>query len=91
MLIGCRPDVAAADAALAPLVTPDVLAAAVADVPDDWLGDATPARRTRTGCGPGSARRDAWLPPLVGAAAAGAGGRPPTRRRPAELAAVAPA
>jgi hypothetical protein len=32
-----RPDVAAAAAELAPLVTEDVLTAVAADVPDDWL------------------------------------------------------
>ena len=37
MLLGCRPDVAGADAALAPLVTADLVAAALADVPADWL------------------------------------------------------
>src|SRR4051794_25809058 len=78
VLIGCRPDVAAADAALAPLVTPDVLAAAVADVPADWLGGVDPAAyadrlRARVEA------RDAWVPPLVEAAAAGAGDRTPAR------------
>ncbi|WP_052848926.1 HipA family kinase [Streptomyces avicenniae] len=34
-----RPDVAAASAALGPRVTPELLAAAVADVPDAWLAD----------------------------------------------------
>ena len=33
------PDLAAADAALAPLVTPEAVAAAAALVPDEWLAD----------------------------------------------------
>jgi hypothetical protein len=78
VLIGCRPDVAAADTALAPLVTPDVLAAAVADVPADWLGEVAPAAYTDRLRARVEAR-DAWLPPLVEAAAAGAGDRTPTR------------
>ena len=37
VLIGAGPDVRAADAALAPRLTVDVLRAACADIPDDWL------------------------------------------------------
>jgi hypothetical protein len=36
-LLGSRPDLDAAEADLAPLVTPASFAAAVADVPDEWL------------------------------------------------------
>jgi hypothetical protein len=36
-LLGCAPDLDAADADLAPLVTPEVLAGAVAAVPEPWL------------------------------------------------------
>jgi len=36
-LLGCTPDLDGADVVLAPLVTPDLLAAAVADVPEPWL------------------------------------------------------
>jgi hypothetical protein len=36
-LIGCAPDVDAADATLAPSVDADMLAGAVAEVPDEWL------------------------------------------------------
>ncbi|MFJ5233739.1 HipA family kinase [Kitasatospora sp. NPDC088391] len=36
---GSAPDVAAADAALAPLVTPELLREVVALVPDEWLSD----------------------------------------------------
>ncbi|HEU5006909.1 MAG TPA: hypothetical protein VFT67_08055, partial [Jatrophihabitantaceae bacterium] len=36
-LLGCAPDLDAADAALAPRVTPAVLAAAAASVPEPWL------------------------------------------------------
>ncbi len=38
-LIGCSPDLAAADESLAPLVTRERLHAAVAEVPDEWLAD----------------------------------------------------
>jgi hypothetical protein len=38
-LIGCSPDLDAADAALAPLVTAESLQATVALVPDEWLAD----------------------------------------------------
>lgn len=37
VLLPARPDVLAADAELGPLVTADLVAAAVADVPDEWL------------------------------------------------------
>ncbi|GAA2097179.1 hypothetical protein GCM10009759_27100 [Kitasatospora saccharophila] len=36
---GCAPDLAAADAALAPLVTPELLGEVAALVPDAWLAD----------------------------------------------------
>ncbi len=36
-LLGCSPDLAAADAALGPLVTPELLRAAISQVPDEWL------------------------------------------------------
>ncbi len=39
VLLGCAPDLAAADAALAPLVTGELLAGVVAAVPDEWLAD----------------------------------------------------
>ncbi|HVD29856.1 MAG TPA: HipA family kinase, partial [Mycobacteriales bacterium] len=86
VLIGCAPDVAAADRELAPLVTPPVLAAATADVPERWLVDEPGFG------GPEEVRaayaaqmlsrldaRDAWLPALEAAAAAGEAAR--TERR----------
>ena len=81
VLAGCRPDVAAADAALAPLVTDEVLRAAVADVPDEWLTDpagprAAYADRLRARL----AARAEWLPALVAAAAVGDAERTPRRR-----------
>ena len=58
-LIECEPDVAAADAALAPLVTRARLADVLAQVPDEWLADDGTARAcvpgTSTSCWPGSA------------------------------------
>jgi hypothetical protein len=39
VLMPFKPDLAAADAALAPLVTPETVAAAVALVPEEWLTD----------------------------------------------------
>jgi hypothetical protein len=41
-LVDCEPDVRAADAALAPRVTADLLAGVLAQVPDDWLEDEGP-------------------------------------------------
>jgi hypothetical protein len=70
VLIGCEPDVAAADAALAPLVTADVVRAAVADVPAEWLEGAEPAAYADRLLARVEARPE-WLPALVAAAAAG--------------------
>ncbi len=39
VLLGSSPDIDAADAALAPLVTADLLREVVAAVPDEWLGE----------------------------------------------------
>ncbi|WP_448614019.1 HipA family kinase [Modestobacter sp. URMC 112] len=81
-LVECDPDVRAADAALAPLVTERLLTEVLALVPDDWLEGPTPeespaAVRVRY-VGQLLARlaaRDAWLPGVVAAAAAGGAGR----------------
>jgi hypothetical protein len=77
VLLGCRPDVAGADAALAPLVTADAVGAAPADVPADWLATGPEAYADRLLAR--VAARPAWVPPLVEAAAAGAGLRTPAR------------
>jgi hypothetical protein len=81
-LVDCTPDVRAADAALGGRVTRPLLEAVLAQVPDEWLDDDGP---------PGDVReryvawllarlaaRDAWLPGVVAAAAAGT----PRRRAP---------
>jgi hypothetical protein len=83
VLLPARPDVEAADAALAPRVTPELLTDVVALVPDGWLvpGPEAPAdlrsayaallhRRVEA--------RAAWLPGLL-AAAAEAAAHPPQR------------
>ena len=81
VLAGCRPDVAAADAALAPLVTDEVLRAAVADVPDEWLTDpAGPRAAYADQLRARLAARTEWLPALVAAAAVGDAERTPRRR-----------
>jgi hypothetical protein len=87
VLVGCRPDVAAADAALAPLVTEDLLAAVAADVPERWLVDEPgfpgPAEVRAAYAARLLSRLDArpaWLPELVAAAAAGESARTPERR-----------
>jgi hypothetical protein len=84
VLVGCRPDVAAADAALAPLVTDEVLGAAVADVPERWLrAEPGPPDVRAAYAGQLRARlaaRAAWVPELVAAAAAGEADRTPRRR-----------
>jgi hypothetical protein len=77
-LIECRPDVAAADAALAPLVTRQLLDDVLARVPDEWLADDDPAALRQRYVDQLLARlaaRDAWVPPLLAAAAAGGAGR----------------
>jgi hypothetical protein len=90
VLLGCTPDLDAADAALAPRVIPELLRAAVDAVPDQWLadepgfadaGDVRAAFVTQL-----LARRDArgaWLPGVRTAIAerAAAGGPPATRGR----------
>jgi hypothetical protein len=81
-LIECEPDVAAADTALAARVSPALLSDVLARVPDEWLEGAAEDE------GPHDVRsryvdqltarlaaRDAWLPALLAAAAAGSGGR----------------
>ena len=93
-LVECAPDLPAADAALAPLVTAELLADVLARVPDAWLEDPD-------GGDPGALRqryadqllgrlgaRDAWLPGVVDAAVAGGSGRrraPRGENRPAWL------
>jgi hypothetical protein len=92
-LIECAPDVPAADAGLAPAVTPALLAEVLAQVPDEWLADGDdPADVVRTRYVEQLlarlAARDGWLPGLVAAAAAGGAGRrraPRGENRPAWL------
>ena len=90
-LIECGPDVPAADASLAPQVTPERLGEVLAQVPDEWLDDDEPRPLRERYVGQLLARlaaRESWLPGLVAAAAAGAGGRrraPRGENRPAWL------
>jgi hypothetical protein len=77
-LIECEPDVAAAEAALSAAVTRDVLEGVLAQVPDEWLVDEPPAALRQRYVDQLLARlaaRESWLPGVVAAAAAGAGGR----------------
>jgi hypothetical protein len=91
-LIECEPDVAVADAVLAPQVTPELLAEVLAQVPDEWLADDEPPgavrRRYVDQLTARLAARDAWLPALAAAAGAGGSGRrraPRGENRPAWL------
>jgi hypothetical protein len=90
-LVECEPDVAAADPALAPRVTRALLRDVLAQVPDEWLDDAPPDELRDRYVEQLLARlgaRDAWLPGLVAAAAAGGAGRrrgPRGENRPAWL------
>lgn len=95
-LVECSPDVSAADAALAPRVTRELLAGVLDLVPDEWLADDdgrpgdVPAVRTRyvDQLLARLAAREAWLPGLEAAAAAGGAGRrrtPVGQNRPAWL------
>lgn len=76
VLLGADPDLDAADAALAPLVTAELLDRVVALVPDEWLADdpAGPPDELRSRyVGQLAARlaaRDAWLPGVRDAIAA---------------------
>nr|WP_222132102.1 HipA family kinase [Pseudonocardia sp. C8] len=73
VLLGARPDLDAADAALAPRVTGELVDGVLALVPDDWLDGPPDAARDvyRTALLGRVARRDAWLPGVVAAVAAG--------------------
>ncbi|GAB3191418.1 hypothetical protein GCM10027261_01230 [Geodermatophilus arenarius] len=94
-LVECSPDLRAADADLAPRVTRPLLERVLAQVPDDWLegpepGEPPAAVRERYASQllARLAARDAWLPGVVAAAAAGAGARrrsPRGENRPAWL------
>lgn len=87
VLLGCAPDLDAADAALAPLVTAQTLDAVTAAVPDEWLDDEPgfgSARELRDAyaatIAARCAERRAWLP---GVAETVAQGRPsPVTRAP---------
>jgi hypothetical protein len=88
VLIGSAPDVEAADAALAPRVTDDLVAAGCADVPDEWLADepgfAGPddvRRGYRDWFRARLAARPTWMPALRDSVAAGPAPRTPRRRR----------
>ena len=90
---GEPPRVAAADAALASLVTPELLKAVVAEVPDEWLtdepgfADADDVRNAYLArLLARLAARPAWVPPLQAGAAANQGSRPRQgQRRPGWL------
>ncbi|SFN48193.1 hypothetical protein SAMN05216207_101515 [Pseudonocardia ammonioxydans] len=87
VLLGAHPDLGAADAALAPLVTGELLDRVLALVPDEWLtgepgfdGPGAVRAAYREALLGRVARREAWLP---GVAEAVAAGRPrPVRREP---------
>jgi hypothetical protein len=92
-LLGSHPDVAAADAALAPLITEGLVRDALAQVPDEWLdgepGFPTPDDVRTAYAGHVRARlaaRPVWLPALHEAVAAGPNPVPARRNRPGWLA-----
>ena len=90
VLLGCEPDVDAADAGLAPLITAELASAAVGAVPDEWLagepGFADVAEVRAAYAAQLVARRDArdaWLPGVRAAVDARAvAGVPPATRGP---------
>jgi hypothetical protein len=92
-LVECAPDVPAADAELAPRVTAGLLGEVLAQVPDEWLEDPSDGpdgvrERYVAQLTARLAAREAWLPGLVSAAAAGERGRrraPRGENRPAWL------
>ena len=88
VLLPCHPDVLAADADLAPLLDPGLVAAAVADVPEEWLEPdphvgSAPALRTAyiATILDRLAARNAWLPDVVAQVTA-YDGRPRERATP---------
>ena len=92
VLLEAAPDLAAADRDLAPLLTPEHIAAAVAAVPVDWLpddpaiGDAAAQRDAYVRIlGARLAARDAWLPGVEAQVRAGRPPAPPARERMAFL------
>jgi hypothetical protein len=88
LLLGASPDLDAADAALAPRVTPDLLRSAVDLVPDRWLAvagfvDAAQVRAAYVArLLARSDAREAWLPGVHAAIAARDARTRPTARRP---------
>jgi hypothetical protein len=89
-LIECAPDVPAADDALAPRVTPQLLAGVLGQVPDEWLDEDPGALRARyvEQLLARLAARSSWLPGVVATAVAGGTGRrraPRGENRPAWL------
>jgi hypothetical protein len=87
-LIGCGGLVAEADAVLAPLITADLLAQVVSEVPGEWLADeaefagADQARQAYAGWLTARLQvRPSWLPGLAAAAAAPDAGRKAGRAR----------
>ena len=77
-LIECEPDVGGADADLGPRVTRSLLDDVLAQVPDEWLADESPSALRKRYADQLLARlaaRQAWLPGLGEAAAAGRSGR----------------
>jgi hypothetical protein len=74
-LIECEPAVADADRELAPLVSRDLLEGVLAQVPDEWLDDDGPRERYVAQLLARLAARQAWLPGVEAAAAAGGAGR----------------
>src|SRR3954471_804768 len=74
-LVECRPDVAAADAALAGRVTRALLEDVLAQVPDDWLDEEGPRDRYVEQLLARLDARSSWLAGLLEAARAGGAGR----------------
>jgi hypothetical protein len=88
VLIGASPDVGAADAAVSPRLVPDVVQAAAADVPDEWLADEPgfpgPDDVRRAYLDWFTARlnnRSSWVPALRDSVAVGPAPRAPLRRQ----------
>jgi HipA-like protein len=88
-LIGCHPQLEAADRDLAGLITSAVLAEAVADIPADWLEPAPgwpDPERVRQAYADWLAERlaakDSWLPPMLATAREPGRARIPARSAP---------
>ncbi|WP_147136612.1 HipA family kinase [Stackebrandtia albiflava] len=81
-LLESSPDLVAADTALAPLVTEELLTEVVAQVPEEWLDEESRRDRYVSVLSDRLARREHWLDSAAAAVRAGRAAAPPVDNRP---------